>query len=228
MNNANVDRERLIDRFLSGHMDEAEVADFEAMMNDDDELREDVEFMEDIKASLVRRDSNLQKMQQWKAEVDQLENTVAATVRNTHGRVIVWKTMVSAAACVALCLGLYHPFSYNGLQDHDFMAMASRGSLDEVITLIENASYEQAMELIDDSIDELEATLPIVKNPDYVKGEIDYLQWARIQALLKQKDYERAFEEVDAFRTDISEYQKKSYQKKADRLYKKLKIRLRK
>ena len=108
------------------------------------------------------------------------------------------------------------------------MAMDSRGSLAEVIMLIENANYEKAMELIDDSIDELEATLPIVKNPDYVKGEIDYLQWARIQALLKQKDYERAFEEVDAFRTDISEYQKKNYQKKADRLYKKLKLRLRK
>lgn len=228
MNSTNVDRELMIDRYLSGRMDEAELADFLAMMNDDDELREDVEFMEDIKSSLIRRDDNLQKMQQWKAEADHQENTASVTVRKTHGRVIVWKTLASAAACVALCLGLYHPFSYNGLQDHDFMAMNSRGSLAEVIMLIENANYEQAMELIDDSIDELEATLPIVKNPDYVKGEIDYLQWARIQALLKQKDYEHAFEEVEAFRTDISEYQKKNYQKKADRLYKKLKLRLRK
>lgn len=222
----NMDRESLIDRYLLGRMDASEAAGFEAMMNEDDELREEVEFMKAIKESLERRESNLQQMQRWSAEFREQE--ARSTAHKTRVRVLQWKTLVSAAACIALFLGLAYPYSYNGLQDREFMAMSARGTLDEVIDLMENDNYQQALDLIDGSIMDLEATLATAKDQNYVLSEIDYLEWARIQTLLKMKDYERAYESVEAFRTDLSEYQKQAYQKKADRLYKKLKLRLRK
>ena len=234
----NTDRERMIDRYVLGRMDETELRDFEDMMQADEELRNEVVFVQMVKESLARREANLQKIKTWENAATRQETygmtgtmptrsdgNVSPTIAvpDVSVRTIRWKMAVSAvAACLLLFIGMSYPYSYRGLQDSDFH-MGVKGSLSKVADLLEDKKYSDALELIESSLADCEAALSDTIHKDYVCAQIDYLEWARIQTLLKMREFERAYEEVALFREDAGRYKEK-----ADRLYKKLKIRLRK
>lgn len=60
------DIEDLIDRYVTGQMTHAERCEFEALMGSDDELSKDVELTRLIVNSLKRRNSNEEKIAQWR------------------------------------------------------------------------------------------------------------------------------------------------------------------
>lgn len=214
MNKEVFDRENMIDRYILGEMDEDERLELDALMDEDEDFRENLAFMEALTESLERREQNVQKMKQWQAQ----------SASRSKVLVINWRrTGFAAAACAALFISLSYPYSYNGLQDRGFLDSQVRGGSVELTEYIEKGQYELALGLVDDSVKELKASLPSAAHPDYVQSEIKYLEWTRIQTLLKLKEYEMAYGEVSAFRSDAG-----IYQEKADKLYKRLKVRLRK
>lgn len=237
MNVENQDRERLIDSYILGRMDDASRMEFEKLMEKDEELRDEVSFIKMVKESLDRRSENIQKMKSWE---EKMHNIAQYSQTGTDSPVscplptsdtpqpartvsLTWKRIVSAAACVLLFLGLSYPYSYYGLQDRNFWDQAMRGDMINLSEYIENGQYETALELIDETLEDKLASVPSSDNPDYVISECNYLEWTKIQTLLKMREFERAYDEVAEFRTDAG-----YYQKKADKLYKKLKLRLRK
>lgn len=214
MNREMIDREDLLDRYVLGEMDEDESLEFEALMDEDEDLREDLAFMEALTESLERREQNVQKMKLWQEQ----------SASQTKVFVINWRRAgLAAAACAALFLSLAYPYSHYGLQDRGFLDSQVRGGSVELTEYIEKGQYELVLELVDDSVKELETSLPSSAHPDYVLSEIKYLEWTKIQTLLKTREYELAFNEVSEFRADAG-----IYQEKADKLYKRLKLRLRK
>lgn len=214
MNKEIIDRESLLDGYVLEDMSSAERQEFEAMLEEDDELRGDLEFLEDVTEALSRRDQNIQKMKQWQAQ----------SVSKTEIRVVNWRRIsLAVAACAALFISISYPYSYYGLQDRGFLDSQVRGGYVELAEYVENDQYELVLKLVDDSVKELEASLPSSAHPDYVVSEINYLVWTKIQTLLKMREYELAYREVSAFRSDAG-----NYQAKADKLYKRLKLRLRK
>lgn len=213
MNKEMIDRENLTDRYVLGCMDESECLEFKALMDEDEELEQDVAFMEALTESLGRREENIRKMKEWQTR----------TGSQVTGRVINFRRMsIAAAACAALFIGLSYPYSYYGLQDRGFLDSQMRGGTVELSECVENGQYGMALELIDSALAELEISLPTAAHKDYVFSEMDYLQWAKIQTLLKMSEYESAFTEVSEFRKDAG-----IYQQKADKLYNRLKLRLR-
>lgn len=62
------DIEDLIDRYVTGQMTHAERCEFEALMGSDDELSKDVELTRLIVNSLKRRNSNEEKIAQWRKQ----------------------------------------------------------------------------------------------------------------------------------------------------------------
>jgi hypothetical protein len=214
MNEEIVDRESLMDRYVLDGMTGAERQEFESRLSWDDELREDVEFLEDIAEALSRREQNIQMMNQWKQQPRMEVNN-----RMKH-----WGWMsFAAAACAALFICVSYPYSYRGLQDRNFPDSQIRGGYGELFELIEDGQYDVALDVIGGSISELENSMPENVHKDYVQSEINYLRWAEIQALLKMKEWELAYDEVSELRMDAG-----IYQEKADKLYKRLKLRLRK
>ena len=218
MNKDNINRERLIDNYILGRMDEVSRAEFEDMMKADSELKNDVVFMQAIKESLTRRERNLMRMMEMERELQRH----ACTTRPASVRPFK-KIFAIAAACVLLFLGLSYPYSYYGLQDMGFWDDGMRGGLIDLHEYIETGQYEIALELIDEGISERTASIMSATDQSYVVSEINYLKWGKIQTLLKMKEFEYAYAEVEEFRKDTG-----YYQKKADKLYKRLKVRLRK
>lgn len=215
MNKEVMDREEMLDRYMLDSMDDAERQEFEYMMDDDDELREDMEFLKDLTEALSRRDQNIRSMKRWQQEQSGLQK---------NRRVVLWRRLTyAAAACALLFMCLSYPYSYYGLQDRGFLDSQARGGYDKVTEYIESARYEDALGLLNDSIMELESSLSSSVHKDYVSSEINYLEWTRIQVLLKMKEFESAYDAVSEFRSDAG-----IYHKKADKLYNRLKLRLRK
>lgn len=217
-----MERSQLIDNYVLGRMDKASRKEVETMMQEDPELREEVALVQDIRQSLIRRERNLMQLKSMKEEMARRDEYVAT---GSYRKIVPWKAIISvAAACMLLCIGISYPYSYYGLQDRDFIANQMRGDLAEGLSeSLEADSYDTALDLIDASVNDLLASLPTSSHKEYVMSEIRYLEWARIQTLLKMKEYELAYDEVVTFRLDAG-----SFQKDADKLYKRLKIRLRK
>lgn len=214
MNKEIVDREHLEDSYVLDGMTGSERLEFETMLEEDDELREDVEFLEDIVEALSRREQNIQAMRQWRQQSGAAANN----------RVKYWSRIsFAAAACATLILCVYYPYSYHGLQDRNFPDFQVRGSYGELSEFIEKGQYDIALDMIGESITELEDSMSETFHKDYAQSEINYLKWSEIQILLRMREWELAYKEVSEFRMDAG-----VYKKKADKLYKRLKVRLRK
>ena len=223
-----MERERMIDNYVLGRMDEASRAEFESMMRSDETLRKDVDFIQTLKDSLTRRDENIRKMRGWEDSRRTVEHYASTgtdapccpdipsmPAAPAPAMVIPWKKIASvAAACAVLFMCIYNHYSYHGLQDKAFWKESMRGDMITDITgFVEEGQYEIALDLIRETLAE---------NPDV--AEVELLKWTEIQTLLKMRKFEEAYDEVAEFREDAGRY----YQKKADKLYRRLKVRLRK
>lgn len=233
-------RDRLIDDYVLGHMDNTTREEFEVMIQADSELQDEVILIREIRESLIRRNQNIMKMRVMQAKIDATarlactgtSDCAPAPVRNhvpaveRKGiRVDAWKKIISVvAACLLVCFGISYPYSYSGLQDRGFWDDNVRGGSVDVAEYVENGQYDAALRLLDEEISMRMESMPTAVNPSYIISEVQLLEWTKIQTLLKMRDFERAFEEVAEFRQDAGNY----YKKKADKLYKRLKLRLRK
>ena len=199
MNNKKSDRDTLVDMYILGRLEESERMEFEEAMQADEELSQEVALMQSIVASLSEQEEMRRKMQVWKESASASQKV----------RVFNWIKVASAiAACALLVFGLSYPCSYHALQDGEFYEMSLRGDLAQITGFLENGQYNEALDFI--STEAL-----------YREGLLDGdLQWAEIQALLKMRDYDQAFEKLELFRNDAG-----IYKDKADRLYWRLKIR---
>ena len=205
------DIEELIDRYVMNHMDADERREFEERMNEDDALREEVDMMRIIVDSLERRSSNEEKMAMWR----------------TAGKRTVFRVVsICAAACVMLGVFLGYPYSYWGLQDDDVMSYISRTSgvsySDAIETMWDAKAYAESITYIDSAIAEL---MEIEYEDEYDAQTRDFdvycLSWARIQTLLKMRDYKSAYDSLEDFMIADG-----VYKEEAEKLYNKLRIRL--
>ena len=204
------DIEELIDRYVMNHMDADERREFEERMNEDDALREEVDMMRIIVDSLERRSSNEEKMAMWR----------------TAGKRTVFRVVSICAACVMLGVFLGYPYSYWGLQDDDVMAYISRTSgvsySDAIETMWDAKAYAESITYIDSAIAEL---MEIEYEDEYDAQTRDFdvycLSWARIQTLLKMRDYKSAYDSLEDFMIADG-----VYKEEAEKLYNKLRIRL--
>lgn len=205
------DIEELIDRYVMNHMDADERREFEERMNADDALREEVDMMRIIVASLERRSSNEEKMAMWR----------------TAGKRTVFRVVsICAAACLMLGVFLGYPYSYWGLQDDDVMSYISRTSgvsySDAIETMWDAKAYAESITYIDSAIAEL---TEIEYEDEYDAQTRDFdvycLSWARIQTLLKMRDYKSAYDSLEDFMIADG-----VYKEEAEKLYKKLRFRL--
>lgn len=203
------DMEVLIDRYVMGRMSVDECSAFEERMKEDKNLMDEVELTRMIKESLERRSENEEKIAGWKA----------ARRRRLIGRVVGF----CAAACVMFGVFIGYPYSYWGLQSGSFESYrTARSSLDKIESLWQSGSYEESLSYIDALIDELNAE-EFDSEYDILARDYDVyvLSWARIQTLLKMRDYETAYAEVEGFMMLEGEFKKD-----AEVLYKRLKFRM--
>ena len=216
MNDKKSDRDRLVDMYILNRLSEAERVEFEEQMHINEELSQDVALMQSIVESLRQQDEMKQKMQAWKE--------IASTSQKV--RSFKWVKVVSAiAACALLLIGVSYSCSYKALQDGDFDEYLLRGDLVMVIGYLENEQYSEALDFIDAEEQYRESCLSgsqtlSPNKAEYFKSELQYLQWARIQTLLRMREYDQAYEEVAAFRNNAG-----IYKAKAEGLYWRLKIR---
>lgn len=211
MKNRDIDKECLIDDYVIGRLDETLRADFESEMKEDLELYNDVILTQTIRDSLVRREKNRIKIREMEAEL-----------RRIKRKTMFWKRIVPIAACAALIVSLTYPCSYYGLQDKDHWNSAIRGELiDDIAQCVADGNYDSALILIDEDIAERRALMPTAEDSSYIVAEVKFLEWTRIQTLLKMREFTSAYAEVEKFRRDAG-----YYQKEADRLFIRLKVRL--
>lgn len=203
------DLEVLIDRYVMGRMSTEECREFEERMKEDKNLMDEVELTRMIKESLERRSENEEKIAGWKA----------ARRKRMISRVVGF----CAAACVMLGVFISYPYSYWGLQSGSFESYrTATSSLDNIESLWQSGSYEESLTYIDSLIDELNAE-ELDSEYDILARDYDVyvLSWARIQTLLKMRDYETAYAEVEDFMMLEGEF--KNY---AEVLYKRLRFRV--
>ena len=131
-----------------------------------------------------------------------------------------------AAACVMLGVFLGYPYSYWGLQDDDVMSYISRTSGVSYSVAIETMwdakAYAESITYIDSAIAEL---MEIEYEDEYDAQTRDFdvycLSWARIQTLLKMRDYKSAYDSLEDFMIADG-----VYKEEAEKLYKKLNHKL--
>lgn len=216
MNNKKSDRDTLVDMYILGRLEESERMEFEEAMQADEELSQEVALMQSIVESLSEQEEMRRKMQVWKESASASQKV----------RVFNWIKVASAiAACALLVFGLSYPCSYHALQDGEFYEMSLRGDLAQITGFLENGQYNEALDFISTEALYREGLLDgdqelSPSKEKYYRSELQYLQWAEIQALLKMRDYDQAFEKLELFRNDAG-----IYKDKADRLYWRLKIR---
>lgn len=232
----NYDIEELIDRYVMNHMDADERRGFEERMNEDDALREEVDMMRIIVDSLERRSSNEEKMAMWRMGMGS-GKVCAMPARDIKGkndgellkvkkRIAFRIVGIWAAACVMLGVFLGYPYSYWGLQDDDVMAYISRTSgvsySDAIETMWDAKAYAESITYIDSAIAEL---MEIEYEDEYDVQTRDFdvycLSWARIQTLLKMRDYKSAYDSLEDFMIADG-----VYKEEAEKLYNKLRIRM--
>lgn len=222
MNDKKSDRDILVDMYILNKLSDSERIEFEFKMQSDKELAQEVALMQAVVESLRQQEEMRQKMQVWKESASALSD---ATVSQKVHR-IKWVKMVSAiAACALLLIGLSYSCSYNALQDGDFYDLPLRGDLGQIVGFLENEQYPEALDFISVETQYREACLNGSQElspgkKEYYESELQYLQWAKIQALLRMKKYDQAKEELALFRSDAG-----MYKRKADWLYLRLKIR---
>ncbi len=208
------------DDFILGRLGGAERERFVGDMEKDEYLRADVALTGEIADALGRRAEKVEKMKKWES---------GRVVRKRLKRTTIWTA--SVAACAALLLWGVWPYSYYGLQDRDFLA--SRGTGDIYISLWNSGDYEQALTSIDSLMFSAGAEAALLSDKEslttqesyrlsYIKLHQYELKWARIQTLLKMKEYGRACDNVTSFAKMDG-----PYQERAEKLKKKLKIRRR-
>lgn len=207
-----------IDDYILGRLDENGKKTFVEEMDKDEYLRADTTLTADIADALGRREEKVMKMKKWEREI---------TVRNRIRKAVIWSGAV--AACVTLLLVAGWPYTYYGLQDKDFLA--SRGG-ESFESLWESQDYDKALASIEASILSSEKDMVMLASKkdeltaqesyrlEYLKLTHYELRWAKIQTLLKMRDYASAYDETSVFVTEDG-----PYKEKAEKLMKKLKIR---
>ncbi|MGM9768486.1 MAG: hypothetical protein ACI3Z0_08495 [Candidatus Cryptobacteroides sp.] len=176
-----------IDRYLRGEMTKEEMAAFEAEIEKNPELRADFELTSDISAALADRAAKLDRIRSWKA------------FRTRRNMTFV---TIAAAACIALGGFLVYPYTYSGLQDRT-MQVSRAGGID-VAALWEKGDYDEALRKISAETEAAENASAGLEALPSLTGEQTYqlelqkytiyrLKWARIQTLLRMREWDEAY-----------------------------------
>ncbi|MGM9748139.1 MAG: hypothetical protein ACI3ZN_05020, partial [Candidatus Cryptobacteroides sp.] len=189
-----------IDDYILGRLDENGKKAFAEEMDKDDYLRADTTLTADIADALGRREEKVMKMQKWERERER-----ERSVRNRIRKTVIWSGAV--AACVSLLLVAGWPYTYYGLQDRDFLASRGGTSFE---SLWESKDYDGALSSIEESILSAEEDMSLLTSKDELTAQEAYrleylklthyeLRWAKIQTLLKMRDYASAYDETAVF-----------------------------
>lgn len=205
-----------IDRYIRGEMTKEEMASFQADLQKDPELKADFELTSDISAALASRAVKLEKIKGWKA------------FRLRRNMTFV---TIAAAACIALGGFLVYPYTYSGLQDRT-MQVSRAGGID-VTALWEEGDYEEALRVITSETGEAQAAVSELEALPSLSGEQTYqlelqrytiyqLKWARIQTLLRMREWDEAYRLALEFSGEDG-----NCREKAARLCRRLRLRVR-
>ncbi len=205
-----------IDRYLRGEMTKEEMAAFQADLDKDPDLKADFELTSDISAALASRAAKLEKIQGWKA------------FRLRRNMTFV---TIAAAACIALGGFIVYPYTYSGLQDRT-MQVSRAGGID-VTALWEKGDYEAALHAITSETEAAQKTVTELETLPSLSGEQAYqlelqrytiyqLEWAKIQTLLRMREWEEAYRLALDFSREAGDCQEK-----AIRLCRRLRLRVR-
>ncbi|MCD8285468.1 MAG: hypothetical protein LUB62_04495 [Prevotellaceae bacterium] len=202
----NTDYQDYIDDYLLGRMTDEQKARFEAMLDEDTELRESLRLTRMVSEELRTEMELRERMRRWDRE---------AAPRRKRRRRWQWLGGIAAVLIVGLVISVF-VVGRRGSVSAPEPEAALRGSddLEEIRLLMEAGEWEEALGQIDLGLLEARDGLENVcaaegEEEDYAREEcklrLSLLSWLRVQALLGLGRRDEALQLLDSLRTSDDE-----------------------
>lgn len=227
-----IDIQDRIDRYLLGQMSSEECQAFEREMQEDAELKNQVEFTRNLQTAITSRGKKLDKIALWEHEAEESPvQEVSAKAKPQWLKLLYWSSGIAAvliAGIIFTTLTGRHSVGLTGQdqQPLDGDGMVYRGGSDhsDIVDLIEQGSYDKALEKIEAEGDDIQKEMMSIsaaessEDAEYqylvLQAELDALKWLEVKALLGLGDKDAAKAVLNQLRQKEGEYQAQ-----ADSLY---------
>ena len=231
-----IDIQDRIDRYLLGQMSSEERLAFERDMQDDVELKDQVEFTRKLQAAVTSRGKKLDKIALWEQEAEESrEQDTSAKVTPQWLKLLYWSSGIAAVLVVGIIFTTlmgHHPTGVpgKGQLPMDDNGVVFRGGSDhsDIVDLLEQGSYDKALEKIKAEGDDIQKELMSISTAEssedaeyqslVLQAELDALKWLEVKALLGLGDKDAAKAVLNQLRQKEGEYQAQ-----ADSMYNSLK-----
>lgn len=209
----------IIDNYLLGRMSDKDKCDFDKIIADDDEMREQYEFTENVLRVTKNRNDKIKAMKNWGDDYAKKKIVL-------RKRLFIWSSSVAAILIIGLFVGSYMMTNErtDALNLINNTAVRGGSNYNDIEILLKNKNYEAALELIES--EEKQVELIRFDNHNQSSGEKHLyeqmladsktyqLQWLKIQALYGLNRYEEVIMLLENIRQVEGEYKKP-----ADSLY---------
>ena len=154
-----------IDDYLNGRMSDTGRTEFEKDIQNNSELKEQLQFSEDLQKVLKSRNNILERMESWENE------RLSKAKKTSFKRIYYWASGIAALFLVGLfTFNTYFSPYLKSLWTKDTISdnnIKTCNKYEIIESLLENRDYEKALKQIEEREDELELKLGIMA-PDTV------------------------------------------------------------
>lgn len=229
MNKTNQDR---IDAYLHGRMPSKDIPAFEKDLENDEELRQQLFFSQNLQYVIKSRNDKLNTMKRWEEDYKWKNNGDRVTIHSSRRPFFYYIT--SIAAVLIICVFFFGKLlTSNKTNDASNIGITEKTYRDEdnsdILYMIEHKKYQEAIIIIKDRSHALErASMEyqiddtekdgIDKFNKKVKDKQDELKWLEIQILPSLDREDAALNLLDELRKTDG-----NYQLLADSLYRHMK-----
>ncbi len=225
----NIDIQDKIDMYLMGQMSGKEREAFEREIQQDAELKDQVEFTRNIQAAIKSRGKKLDKMALWEREVEDFsEQSTAGKAKPQWMKLLYWSSGIAAVLVLGIVfttLMVPGPANPPG-QEPGYNGAVYRGGGDYagIDSLLTQGRYDKALELVKAEEDKIRQEMTSISTEEsgekaeyevlVLQGELEKLQWLEVKALMGLGDNDAAKAILNQLKQSDGEYQSQ-----ADSLY---------
>ncbi|MBR5169849.1 MAG: hypothetical protein IKW85_04715 [Muribaculaceae bacterium] len=228
-----IDIQDKIDRYLLGQMSSEEREAFEREIQQDAELKDQVEFTRNMQAAIKSRGKKLDKMALWDLEADETrEHHITGRAKPRWVKLLYWTSGIAAILIAGIIFNtmIVHGPTGGPLGQvdkglgNDGAVYRGGGDYAGIDSLLTQGRYDKALELVKAEEDKILQEMTSVSSEEsgekaeyevlVLQGELEKLQWLEVKALLGLGDKDATKAILNQLRQSDGEYRSQ-----ADSLY---------
>ena len=227
-----------IDEYLLGRMSDEERKEFEKELVSDKELREQLEFTEDVRQVMKSRNEKLAKMKEWRSDYTRRDDIKAASAikHKSRLRIIYWFSGIAAIFIVGVFVFTTYRLPVNDSRHDRFSHYSKNKVLYEranddnlaAIKPLEEADDNKTLAMLEKNEEKIDLKIMLLYRDINSRGDSQFaieelnvqydslfcLKLEKVQVLIRLKRYEEAMRLLDEIR-----HSNNKYMEKADSLY---------